>query len=156
MKCSLFVMCIYTYLRKPMEAGRRVNKVESISGKQSAVEGARHGGNEARPELASLLFPELSIERRQRGEDVVEVIGEEVIQMHLQLRRRQLKAARGGVHGVHHLGNHQQRVRPRRTSQVSDAQALCRQVRAHSFHNGFLCCSLRHREYLVLHIYNHI
>ena len=52
----------YTYLREPVEAGRRVHKVHAFSRKQSTIERTRHSCNETLPKIRTLLFLQFVVE----------------------------------------------------------------------------------------------
>lgn len=115
-------------LREPMEARRRVHKVEAVGWEEPAVESAGNSGNKTRPTKPMmfnsslfLLPPYFFVERWQQSKDVVEVIAEEVIQIHRQLWRWAIQHARGDTHGIDNLRNDPQCIGPRGAAQVGNA-----------------------------------
>lgn len=118
-------------LREPMEARRRVHKVEAVGWEEPTVESAGNSGNKTRPTKPMmfnsslfLLPPYFSVERWQQSKYVVEVIAEEVIQIHRQLWRWAIQHARGDTHGIDNLRNDPQRIGPRGAAQVGNAHPL--------------------------------
>lgn len=94
-------------LREPVKAGGRVHQMQTLLGKQSAVEGARHSGNEeigARPLQGSLVevFSQLVVECGKRHKHGVEVVAEEVVEKHSKLHWR-WRAAEFRMYDVHDL-----------------------------------------------------
>jgi len=113
-----------------------VEEVDGAVGEEPGVEGPRQPGDVVRRQGVPLVPGGQLLEQLQGLEDEVEVVPGEVVQEELHVLRRRLRllaarhqpqllrlpAAAGGDR-AEHLGDDEERVKPRRAAEVSSAGA---------------------------------
>lgn len=108
--------------------------MQRIFGKKSAVEGARHGGNEAAVGSDALVLAEVGAELGQRHEHVVEVVAWEIVQQHPQLRHGEADLATRFADIVDYLRDGHQSVGARGAPEIGYPHALRETVLDRSEH----------------------
>jgi hypothetical protein len=119
--CELHLASMHTYLRAPLKAEQRVEKVDAFTREDPSVVGARQPSDIGRRQcpclcLSLVLSCRRLIELLDQLEEIVEVVSGQVIQEELKLWRAVMSSVEFlamASYDANHLGDEAQCVRPR-------------------------------------------